>query len=65
MIRTASPLTASTLSRVSVSVAGGTEPLMAAARSLQERGLPVDNLALRRPTLDEVFLTLTSSGAAA
>ncbi|HMK12410.1 MAG TPA: ATP-binding cassette domain-containing protein [Acidimicrobiales bacterium] len=51
--------------RVSVSVAGGTEPLMAAARSLQERGLPVDNLALRRPTLDEVFLTLTSSGAAA
>ncbi|HTN78468.1 MAG TPA: ATP-binding cassette domain-containing protein [Acidimicrobiales bacterium] len=47
--------------RVSVSVAGGTEPLTAAARALQDRGLPVDNLALRRPTLDEVFLSLTTS----
>jgi ABC-2 type transport system ATP-binding protein len=51
--------------RVSVSVAGGTEPLMAAARALDERGLVVDNLALRRPTLDEVFLTLTGHDAAA
>ena len=51
--------------RVSVSVAGGTEPLMAAARALDERGLVVDNLALRRPTLDEVFLTLTGRDAAA
>jgi ABC-2 type transport system ATP-binding protein len=51
--------------RVSVSVAGGTEPLMAAARALDECGLVVDNLALRRPTLDEVFLTLTGRGVAA
>ncbi len=50
---------------MSVSVAGGTEPLMAAARSLDERGLVVDNLALRRPTLDEVFLSLTGRGVAA
>jgi ABC-2 type transport system ATP-binding protein len=51
--------------RVSVSVGGGTEPLMAAARALDERGLDVDNLSLRRPTLDEVFLTLTGHDAAA
>jgi ABC-2 type transport system ATP-binding protein len=51
--------------RVSVSVAGGTEPLLAAARILDERGHVVDNLALRRPTLDEVFLSLTGSGVAA
>ena len=35
--------------RVSVSVAGGTEPLMAAARVLDERGVDVDNLALASP----------------
>jgi ABC-2 type transport system ATP-binding protein len=51
--------------RVSVSVAGGTEPLMAAARALYERGVDVDNLALRRATLDEVFLSLTGRDAAA
>jgi ABC-2 type transport system ATP-binding protein len=51
--------------RVSVSVAGGTEPLMAAARALDERHVDVDNLALRRPTLDEVFLSLTGHDAAA
>jgi ABC-2 type transport system ATP-binding protein len=51
--------------RVSMSVAGGTEPLMAAARALDERGVDVDNLALRRPTLDEVFLSLTGHDAAA
>jgi ABC-2 type transport system ATP-binding protein len=51
--------------RVSVGVAGGTEPLMAAARALDERGIDVDNLALRRPTLDEVFLSLTGHDAAA
>jgi ABC-2 type transport system ATP-binding protein len=45
--------------RVSISVGVGTEPLMAAARELDESGVKVDDIALRRPTLDEVFLTLT------
>jgi len=50
---------------VSVCVAGGTEPLLAAARALYARGVDVDNLALRRATLDEVFLSLTGRDAAA
>jgi ABC-2 type transport system ATP-binding protein len=45
--------------RVTVPVDGGTAVVPAAVRALDERGLAVDDIALRRPTLDEVFLTLT------
>jgi ABC-2 type transport system ATP-binding protein len=45
--------------RVSVSVDSGTVHLVAAARALEDEGVAVDDIALRRPTLDEVFLTLT------
>ena len=44
---------------VSVPVADGTAGLAAAVRTLDGQRLPVDDLALRRPTLDEVFLALT------
>lgn len=44
---------------VSVAVAGGSRSLMEALRRLDERGLEVHDVALRRPTLDDVFLTLT------
>jgi ABC-2 type transport system ATP-binding protein len=44
---------------VSVPVAEGTTALAAAVRVLDGNGLAVDDLALRRPTLDEVFLALT------
>jgi ABC-2 type transport system ATP-binding protein len=45
--------------RVSVPVADGTRGLAAAVRRLDADGLVVDDLALRSPTLDEVFLALT------
>jgi ABC-2 type transport system ATP-binding protein len=38
---------------------GGTAALMAAVRALDAAGIEVDDLVLRRPTLDEVFLHLT------
>ena len=45
--------------RVSVPVAGGADQLAAVVRLLDDRALPVDDIGLRRPTLDEVFLALT------
>jgi ABC-2 type transport system ATP-binding protein len=44
---------------VSVPVVDGTAGLTAAVRALDSHRLQVDDLALRRPTLDEVFLALT------
>jgi len=43
----------------SVPVGEGVAALTEVARSLQEAGLTVEDIGLRRPTLDEVFLTLT------
>jgi hypothetical protein len=37
------------------------DTLLAAARRIQEAGIPVEDLGLRRPSLDDVFLTLTGS----
>jgi ABC-2 type transport system ATP-binding protein len=45
--------------RVSVSVEAGTDRLRDALRSLDAAGAVVDDIALRPPTLDEVFLALT------
>jgi ABC-2 type transport system ATP-binding protein len=45
--------------RVSVSVEAGTDRLRDALRSLDAAGAVVDDVALRPPTLDEVFLALT------
>jgi ABC-type multidrug transport system ATPase subunit len=45
--------------RVSAPVDGGAAELAAVVRLLDERGLHVDDIGLRRPTLDEVFLALT------
>jgi ABC-2 type transport system ATP-binding protein len=44
--------------RVSVAV-DGTHRLMEAMRALDHGGVGVEDISLRRPTLDEVFLTLT------
>ncbi len=41
--------------------AGGSATLIAAVRSLDAAGLEVDDVLLRRPTLDEVFLHLTAA----
>ena len=45
--------------RVSVAVDGGADQLSTVVRVLDERDLSVDDIGLRRPTLDEVFLALT------
>jgi ABC-2 type transport system ATP-binding protein len=45
--------------RVSVGVAREAGTIMEAARRLDQAGLSADDVAIRRPTLDDVFLTLT------
>ena len=44
-------------------VAGGSAALVAAVRGLDEEGVPLLDLGLRRPTLDDVFLQLTGHHA--
>jgi ABC-2 type transport system ATP-binding protein len=44
---------------VTVSVATRADGLLAATRLLSAAGIEVDDIAVRRPTLDEVFLALT------
>jgi ABC-2 type transport system ATP-binding protein len=39
----------------------GVEALVEAAQALSDARIPVDDLSLRQPTLDEVFLTITGS----
>ena len=50
--------------RVSVAVEAGTDRLRDALRSLDAAGATVDDISLRPPTLDEVFLALTGHTAA-
>jgi daunorubicin resistance ABC transporter ATP-binding subunit len=49
--------------RVAVPVLDGTARLSDAVRIIADRGIELDDIGLRRPTLDEVFLALTSVGA--
>ena len=53
-----------TTCRVSVTVERGTDRLMDAVRAIDHLGVELDDLAVRRPTLDEVFLTLTAAPVA-
>jgi ABC-2 type transport system ATP-binding protein len=46
--------------RVTVPIAPG-DGMMRALRAVQETGVELDDIALRQPTLDEVFLALTGS----
>src|SRR5215218_7721370 len=45
--------------RVSARVEGGADQLRDIVRTLDERGIEVDDVGLRRPSLDEVFLAVT------
>jgi ABC-2 type transport system ATP-binding protein len=47
--------------RASVALSGGTLTLTAVVRELDRSGVVVDDVALRQPTLDEVFLRLTGA----
>jgi ABC-2 type transport system ATP-binding protein len=49
--------------RVAVPVIDGTGRLADAVRSIGDLGIQLDDIGLRRPTLDEVFLTLTGAAA--
>jgi ABC-2 type transport system ATP-binding protein len=51
-------------SRVSVGADGGADQLTVVVRRLDQRGIAVDDIGLRRPSLDEVFLSLTGRGVA-
>jgi ABC-2 type transport system ATP-binding protein len=50
--------------RVTVPAHGGANRLVEVVRSLDEAGIGIDDIALRRPTLDDVFLSLTGHTAA-
>ena len=45
--------------RVSAPVSGGSTALVEAVRGLDAAGVGIADIVLRRPTLDDVFLTLT------
>ena len=49
--------------RVSAPVSGGSTVLVNAIRALDVAGIEVSDLLLRRPTLDDVFMTLTGHAA--
>jgi energy-coupling factor transporter ATP-binding protein EcfA2 len=51
--------------RIGVPAREGAASLVAGVRALDEAGVVVDDIALRRPSLDDVFLTLTRKGVAA
>jgi daunorubicin resistance ABC transporter ATP-binding subunit len=49
--------------RVTVPTAERVQTLLAAARRIEESSIPVADLGVRRPSLDDVFLALTAPGA--
>jgi ABC-2 type transport system ATP-binding protein len=49
--------------RVTAPVSGGATKLVDVVRALDTDGVQIDDLALRRPTLDDVFLSLTGHAA--
>ncbi|WKX72272.1 ATP-binding cassette domain-containing protein [Streptomyces sp. XD-27] len=51
--------------QVTVPVTGGARLLAEVIRELDARGVEIDDIGLRRPTLDDVFIALTGHGAEA
>ncbi|MDT0452492.1 ATP-binding cassette domain-containing protein [Streptomyces hesseae] len=49
--------------KVIVPVSGGAKLLAEVIRELDGRGIEIDDIALRRPTLDDVFISLTGHAA--
>jgi ABC-2 type transport system ATP-binding protein len=49
--------------RVTAPAEGGAQRLVQVVRDLDEAGIKIDDIALRRPTLDDVFLSLTGHAA--
>ncbi len=51
--------------KLTVPTSNGATALVQVVRDLDDAGIRIDDIGLRRPTLDEVFLTLTGHGAEA
>ncbi|MEW5535845.1 daunorubicin/doxorubicin resistance ABC transporter ATP-binding protein DrrA, partial [Streptomyces virginiae] len=49
--------------KLTVPVAGGAKLLAEVIRELDGRGIEIDDIGLRRPTLDDVFISLTGHAA--
>ncbi|GAB2599545.1 daunorubicin resistance protein DrrA family ABC transporter ATP-binding protein [Streptomyces capparidis] len=49
--------------RITIPVSGGAKLLAEVIRELDSRGVEIDDIGLRRPTLDDVFLALTGHAA--
>jgi ABC-2 type transport system ATP-binding protein len=49
--------------QLSIAAGGGAERLFGVFREIDEAGISVDDIGLRRPTLDDVFLALTGHAA--
>jgi ABC-2 type transport system ATP-binding protein len=49
--------------RITVPARGGAQTLTQVLRDLDEAGIAIDDIGLRRPTLDDVFLALTGHAA--
>jgi ABC-2 type transport system ATP-binding protein len=62
-LATAEPVVDEDTHMVTVQVSGGTRALAEVVRELDMAGVEAQDLALRRPTLDEVFLSLTGHAA--
>jgi ABC-2 type transport system ATP-binding protein len=60
----AGPLIDEATRRVSIAVEAGTDPLRAALDALDVTGAVIDDVSLRQPTLDEVFMALTGTAPA-
>ncbi len=51
------------LNQVSVPIKGGAKLLIAAGRAIDDDGIALEDLGIRRPSLDDVFLALTGHAA--
>jgi ABC-2 type transport system ATP-binding protein len=51
--------------KLTAPVTGGAKLLAEVIRELDTRGIEIDDIGLRRPTLDDVFLSLTGHVAEA
>lgn len=49
--------------RITIGVSGGAQEMLTRARTLTDAGVSIADIALRRPTLDDVFLALTGHAA--
>ncbi|MBA2489708.1 MAG: ATP-binding cassette domain-containing protein [Chloroflexi bacterium] len=49
--------------RITIPSNGGAQRLVQLVRDLDEASIPIDDIGLRRPTLDDVFLSLTGHAA--